>query len=59
ELYPGRDMASCYFFFDEIQNLPGWERFVRRLYDTVSHHIFLTGSAARQNRFRSIVFTMT
>jgi len=47
ELYPGRDMASCYFFFDEIQNLPGWERFVRRLYDTVSHHIFLTGSNAR------------
>ncbi|MDL1963507.1 MAG: ATP-binding protein [Deltaproteobacteria bacterium] len=47
ELYPGRDMASCYFFFDEIQNLPGWERFVRRLYDTVSTHIFLTGSNAR------------
>lgn len=47
ELYPGRDMASCYFFFDEIQNLPGWEGFVRRLYDTVSHHIFLTGSNAR------------
>ena len=47
ELYPGRDMVSCYFFFDEIQNLPGWERFVRRLYDTVSTHIFLTGSNAR------------
>lgn len=47
ELYPGRDMASCYFFFDEIQNLPGWEGFVRRLYDTVSRHIFLTGSNAR------------
>jgi len=40
-------MVSCYFFFDEIQNLPGWERFVRRLYDTVSTHIFLTGSNAR------------
>ena len=47
ELYPGRDMASCYFFFDEIQNLTGWERFVRRLYDTVSNHVFLTGSNAR------------
>ena len=47
ELYPGRDMASCYFFFDEIQNLSGWEGFVRRLYDTVSRHIFLTGSNAR------------
>ena len=47
ELYPGRDMASCYFFFDEIQNLPGWEGFVRRIYDTVSRHVFLTGSNAR------------
>ena len=47
ELYPGRDMTSCYFFFDEIQNLPGWEGFLRRLYDTVSRHIFLTGSNAR------------
>jgi len=47
ELYPTHDMASCYFFFDEIQNLPGWEGFLRRLYDTVSRHIFLTGSNAR------------
>lgn len=47
ELFPDRDLASCYFFFDEIQNLPGWEKFVRRLYDTVSQHIFLTGSNAR------------
>ena len=47
ELYPNRDLASCYFFFDEIQNLAGWEKFVRRLYDTVSRHIFLTGSNAK------------
>lgn len=47
ELYPGRDMASCYFFFDEIQNLPGWEKFVRRLYETVSKHVFLTGSNSK------------
>jgi predicted AAA+ superfamily ATPase len=46
ELYPNRDLSSCYFFFDEIQNLAGWEKFVRRLYDTVSRHIFLTGSNA-------------
>lgn len=47
ELYPNRDLASCFFFFDEIQNLAGWEKFVRRLYDTVSRHIFLTGSNAK------------
>ncbi len=47
ELYPNHNLTSCYFFFDEIQNLPGWEKFVRRLYDTVSRYIFLTGSNAK------------
>lgn len=47
ELYPDMDMSKCYFFFDEIQNLAGWEFFIRRLYDSVSQHIFLTGSNAK------------
>ena len=47
ELYPGNSPANCYFFFDEIQNVSGWEKFIRRLYDTVSRHIFLTGSNAK------------
>lgn len=34
-------------FFDEIQDVPGWEKFVRRLVDTVSRHVFITGSSAR------------
>lgn len=33
------------FYFDEIQNIPEWERFVRRLYDS-GNKIFLTGSNA-------------
>jgi len=33
------------FFFDEIQNIKGWERFVRRLYDN-GNKIFITGSNA-------------
>jgi len=33
------------FFFDEIQNVKNWERFVRRLFDLGSK-IFLTGSNA-------------
>ncbi|MEI7596079.1 MAG: ATP-binding protein [Bacteroidota bacterium] len=33
------------FYFDEIQNIPGWERFVRRLYDA-RNKIFITGSNA-------------
>ena len=33
------------FFFDEIQNIKGWERFVRRLHDE-GQKIFITGSNA-------------
>lgn len=33
------------FWFDEIQNVKGWERFVRRLYD-YGNKVFITGSNA-------------
>lgn len=33
------------FYFDEIQNVLGWERFVRRLYDS-GNKVFITGSNA-------------
>ena len=33
------------FWFDEIQNVHGWERFVRRLYDQ-GNKVFITGSNA-------------
>ena len=35
------------FFLDEIQTVPGWEKFIRRLIDTEKVNIFLTGSSAR------------
>lgn len=41
ELFGERD----YFYFDEIQNIEGWERFVRRLHDE-NLKIFVTGSNA-------------
>ncbi len=47
ELYPNHSLEECYFFFDEIQNIKGWEKFVRRLYDTVSKNIFVTGSNSK------------
>ena len=47
ELYPDLDLSQCYFFFDEIQEVDGWEKFIRRLDDSVSRHIYLTGSNAR------------
>lgn len=33
------------FYFDEIQNIPGWEMFVRRLYNN-GNKIYITGSNA-------------
>jgi len=47
ELYPDQKTDDIYIFFDEIQELPNWEKYVRRLYDTVSRKIFLTGSNAK------------
>lgn len=34
------------FYFDEIQNISGWEHFVKRLYN-MGNKVFLTGSNAR------------
>lgn len=35
------------FFFDEIQLVDGWERFVRRMLDTEDVHVCVTGSSAK------------
>lgn len=47
ELYPEQNLDECYFFFDEIQNVLGWEKYIRRVYDTVSKNIFVTGSNSK------------
>lgn len=47
ELYPDLKLSECYLFFDEIQNIPGWEKFVRRIYDTKTKHIYVTGSNSK------------
>jgi len=47
ELYPEFSLADLYIFFDEIQELPNWEKYVRRIYDTVTNKIVLTGSNAK------------
>ena len=44
ELYPEINENELYIFFDEIQNLANWEKFVRRVYDSKTKNIFLTGS---------------
>ena len=44
ELHNGDVSTDHYFFFDEIQNINGWEKFVRRIYDAETLNIFITGS---------------
>jgi uncharacterized protein len=46
ELYPEFADRKKYFLFDEIQNAPRWESYVRRLHDTEDAQIFLTGSSS-------------
>jgi predicted AAA+ superfamily ATPase len=47
ELYPDLDLSECYFFFDEIQEVEGWEQFIDRLYRSISPHVFVTGSNSK------------
>lgn len=47
EMYPDLNLSDCYFFFDEIQEVDGWEKFVDRLYSSISTHIFITGSNSK------------
>jgi len=42
-----RDRRRATFFLDEIQLVPGWELFARRLLDNEKIDLFLSGSSAR------------
>ncbi|OGO92572.1 MAG: hypothetical protein A3F41_06615 [Coxiella sp. RIFCSPHIGHO2_12_FULL_44_14] len=43
EIYP---QGKAFLFFDEIQNVPGWERWARARNDSEEIKIFITGSSA-------------
>lgn len=66
EIYPKKKKQKVYFFFDEIQDIPNWELFIRRIYDTENCRIFLTGSSSKMLtseiasglRGRTISYTM-
>jgi predicted AAA+ superfamily ATPase len=47
ELYPDFVGKPRYFFFDEVQNAPRWETFIRRLDDTRTGSVFVTGSSSQ------------
>jgi hypothetical protein len=45
--WPENKSRLCYFFFDEIQMVDNWERFIRRLIDTENVQIAITGSSSK------------
>jgi len=47
ELYPDKKDEKVFLFFDEIHNVKGWEKFVRRIYDTENCAVFITGSSSK------------
>ncbi|MHA1691937.1 MAG: ATP-binding protein [Candidatus Heimdallarchaeaceae archaeon] len=47
ELYPDIEISEVYFFFDEIHEVDKWSLFVRRIHETVSKNIYVTGSSAK------------
>lgn len=47
-LYPEKkNTEKIYCFFDEIQDVPGWESFVDRVMRTENCEVYITGSSAR------------
>ena len=45
--YPDLRDVSCTFFFDKIQNIPGWQPFLRRILDTERVHICLVADSLK------------
>jgi predicted AAA+ superfamily ATPase len=45
--FPALKNKKCYFFLDEVHNVDGWEKFVRRLLDTENLDVWLTGSSSK------------
>lgn len=47
EVFPNVVGQHKYLFLDEVQNVSGWERWVRRLCDTEAVEVFVTGSSSQ------------
>ena len=47
ELYPEKSLSEAYIFLDEIQNIDGWEKFVRRIHESITKRVYITGSNSK------------
>lgn len=67
QLHPEAFDQGIYLFFDEIQEMEGWDRWLRRIVDTTKATIYVTGSSSKlliedvatAFRGRSIVFELS
>jgi len=46
-MFPENRSDKVHFFFDEIQLVEGWEKYVRRLMDTENVQVYVSGSSAK------------
>lgn len=47
ELYPQNRGHQIYLFLDEVQNIAGWELYVRRVHDSENVNLYITGSSSK------------
>ena len=47
EMYPDIELKDVYMFFDEIQNIDGWDLFVLRVFKSYCQHVYVTGNNAK------------
>lgn len=47
EMFPAFKEQKVYLFFDEIQNIDNWEKFIRRILDSETVQINITGSSSK------------
>jgi len=46
-IYPENKNRKVYLFLDEIQNIFGWEKFIRAIMDSENTQIFISGSSSK------------
>ncbi|MFO8050328.1 MAG: ATP-binding protein [Thermoplasmatota archaeon] len=46
-MYPEKDGKRAYIFFDEVQNVEGWEGYVRSIMDRFNAIVFISGSSSK------------
>jgi len=47
EIHPENKEKEVHLFLDEVQNVDGWETFVRRVMDSYNIQVYITGSSSK------------